>query len=224
MAKYFSAVDRDTLGTTIYYEIRSAILNGDFDPGDSIKIRDIAKQMGVSATPVRDALLQLVMERVLVMPSSREIRVPVISSNEFHEIRVLRVMLEGYAAEEAAKVITELDIKKLEEINSKIEKAFNRKNPKQALFHNRAFHSCLYGIAGMVVLEDVIDRLWLRLAPIIASWSSSASANDFTAHHYDVIEALKAGNGTAAKAAITGDIIEGGRKIEEAVTEFWPSS
>ncbi|MCB1716504.1 MAG: GntR family transcriptional regulator, partial [Candidatus Competibacteraceae bacterium] len=78
MAK-FGAVVRETLGTAVYNEIRNAILDGDFFPGDTVKIKQIAEEMGVSATPVRDALLQLVMERVLVMPSSREIRVPQIS-------------------------------------------------------------------------------------------------------------------------------------------------
>ena len=214
MAK-FSAVPRETLGATVYNEIRNAILDGDFHPGDSVKIRQIAEQMMVSATPVRDALLQLVMERALIMPSSREIRVPDITNKEFHEIRSLRVMLEGRAAEAAARVATPEDIKKLEEINAGIEKAFERKKPKQALAHNRAFHAYLYGIADMTVLMDVLDRLWLRMAPVIASWSEQADAYDFAGRHVIVIDALKRKDGAAARQAISEDIFEGGRKMEQ---------
>ena len=213
MAK-FGAVVRETLGTAVYNEIRNAILDGDFFPGDTVKIKQIAEEMGVSATPVRDALLQLVMERVLVMPSSREIRVPQMSRKEFQEIRTLRIMLEGYAAEEAAKCVTQTDIKELEDINAKIDKAFERGKPKLALSQNRAFHACLYSIAGMSILEDVLDRLWLRMAPLIASWAEAADVHDFTHFHLSVMDALKRGDGEAARKAIAEDILTGGEKIE----------
>ena len=214
MAK-FSTVPHETLRATVYNEVKNAILNGDFYPGDTVKIRQIAEQMGVSATPVRDALLHLVMERVLIMPNSREIRVADISDEEFHEIRSLRIMLEGEAAEAAATVATPQNIKKLEDINAKIEKAFERKKPKQALTHNRAFHAYLYGIANMTVLMDVVDRLWLRMAPVIASWSQQADADDFTEHHIIVIDRLKKKDGEAARKAIAEDIFMGGEKIKQ---------
>ena len=62
------------------------------------------------------------------MPNSREIRVADISDAEFHEIRSLRIMLEGEAAEAAAAVATPENIKKLEDINAKIEKRLNARN------------------------------------------------------------------------------------------------
>lgn len=209
----FKRVSRETLGTTVYNEIRDAILNGDFFPGDPVRIRQIAEQMGVSGTPVRDALLQLVMERVLVMPSAREIRVPLISRKEFDEIRTLRTMLEGHAAKVAADKATAMDIKRLEDLNGSIIKAFERGKPKQGLSYNRAFHAYLYGIAGMTVLDDVLDRLWLRMAPLIARWSYSADVEDFTGHHREVIEALRVSDGAATCKAISDDIVSGGEKI-----------
>lgn len=218
MAK-FSTVSRETLGTTVYNEIRNAILDGDFGPGDMVKIRQIAEQMGVSNTPVRDALLQLVMERVLVMPSSREISVPLISRQDFKEIRILRKMLEGLAAQEAANCATGADIKHLEEINDKIKKAFERNKPRQALSHNRAFHVHLYSIAGMNVLVDILDRLWLRMSPLISKWSERADVQEFTEHHNTVIEALKNKDGEAAARAIGEDIMYGGEKIENLIIE-----
>lgn len=214
MAK-FNIVTRETLGTTVYHQIRDAILNGDFYPDEPVKIKKIADEMGVSATPVRDALLQLVMERVLVMPSSREIRVPLITKADFHEIRTLRAMLEGYAAEMAALQVTTADIKKLEDLNARITKAFEANKPKQALSHNRAFHAYLYGIGNLPILEDVLDRLWLRMAPLIVNWLvDSADSSDFTDHHFQVIEALKNRDTKAAKQAIVDDIELGGQKIE----------
>ena len=216
----FSAVSRETLGTTVYNEIRNAILNGDFGPGEFVRIRHIAEQMGVSNTPVRDALLQLVMERVLIMPNSREIRVPLISRKDFDEIRILRTMLEGLTAEQAAKCTNDTDINRLEEINEKIRKAFDRNKPKQALSHNRAFHAYLYSIADMNVTIDILDRLWLRMAPLIAAWSETADIHDFSGHHVTVIDALKNKDGKTASKAISEDIMDGGKKIEALFTRY----
>jgi len=155
----FEAVSKETLGTTVYNRIRQAILNGDFRPGDKVKIREIAGQMAVSGTPVRDALLQLVMERALEMPSPREIRVPHLSGAELAEIRLLRVTLEGMAAEAAATRATAQDIARLEELNDTILTAFAEGDAHLALSHNRAFHSYLYRLSGMEVAAEILDRL-----------------------------------------------------------------
>ena len=215
MAK-FGTVSKDSLRTTVYSEIRDAILNGDFMPGEVVKIKQIAEQMGLSPTPVRDALLQLVMERILTMPSSREIRVPVVSKAELAEIQSLRILLEGNAAEVAAEKVTETEIKRLEDINTKIEKSYERGKTQQALSHNRSFHAFLYSCANMPVQEDILDRLWLRMSPMIVAWSDTADVHDFTDHHYDVLKALKAKNGCAARTAISDDISLGGQKIISA--------
>ncbi|EAP77291.1 GntR family transcriptional regulator [Roseovarius nubinhibens] len=211
----FEAVSKETLGTTVYNRIRQAILNGDFRPGDKVKIREIAGQMAVSGTPVRDALLQLVMERALEMPSPREIRVPHLSGAELAEIRLLRVTLEGMAAEAAAARATPQDIARLEELNDTILTAFAEGDAHLALSHNRAFHSHLYRLSGMEVAAEILDRLWLRMAPLIASWASYAEADDFVRHHYPVIDALKRGDGPAARQAIADDIVASGIKIDD---------
>ncbi|MFU1477711.1 GntR family transcriptional regulator [Roseovarius sp. C7] len=211
----FEAVSKETLGATVYNRIRQAILNGDYRPGDKVKIREIAGQMAVSGTPVRDALLQLVMERALEMPSPREIRVPHLSSADLAEIRLLRVTLEGMTAEAAATRATALDIARLEELNDTIVTAFAKGDAHQALSHNRAFHAELYRLSGMTVTAEILDRLWLRMAPLIASWSSHAEADDFVRHHFTVIDALKRGDGAAAREAIADDIVASGVKIDD---------
>ena len=71
----------------------------------------------------------------------------------------------------------------------------------------------------MTVLTDVVDRLWLRMAPAIAFWSQEADADDFTAHHILVIEALKQKDGGAARKAISEDIFMGGQKIAQMTSE-----
>ncbi len=218
MAK-FSAMPKETLGSSAYLKIRAAILEGDFEPDEILTIRAIAEQMGVSATPVRDALLQLVMERALIMPSAREIRVPLISNEEFKEIRNIRMMLEGYGAEMAVACATPAEIEALEDINDRIVGALKKKNIKRGLSLNRLFHSRLYGMAQLPVLQEILDKLWLRMSPIMRHGAVVADPQEFVEQHLEVIDALKKGDRAAARAAIASDIFVGGDRIEKALLQ-----
>src|SRR5882724_2860521 len=95
-------VEHISLATQVQREIRSAIVLGDLAPGARLTLRDVAQRVNASVTPVREAMLQLVAERVLSVGPGRTIIVPLLTRAQFLELRVVRVLLEGLAAEAAA--------------------------------------------------------------------------------------------------------------------------
>ena len=75
MTERFENVSYESKGDQIYSQLAQALVKGQLLPGERLKIRELSVQMGTSVTPVRDAILRLVQDGVLVMLSPRDIRV-----------------------------------------------------------------------------------------------------------------------------------------------------
>ena len=113
MTERFENVSYESKGDQIYSQLAQALVKGQLLPGERLKIRELSVQMGTSVTPVRDAILRLVQDGVLVMLSPRDIRVRRLTLEEYLEIRNIRVELEGMAASQAAMRATPADVERL---------------------------------------------------------------------------------------------------------------
>ncbi|MBV2143684.1 GntR family transcriptional regulator [Falsochrobactrum sp. TDYN1] len=187
-------------------------MSGALSPGSRLKIRDLADQMGVSVTPVRDAVLRLVNNGGLLFQSPRDIRVPVLERARYLEIRSIRMELEGLAAEQAAIYATTEDIAFLEALLQENEKALEASDYQQCLRMNQRFHFALCEIGNMPILRELLENLWLQMGPLISS-GYREGGRTMIEHHYSVVEAIKNADGTAARGAIRKDILEGGKVL-----------
>ena len=84
-------LESDNKGEIIYARLANDLMNGLLLPSERLKIRDLAEKMGTSVTPVRDAVLRLVQDGALIMPSPRDIRVRSLTLTEYLEIRSIRM-------------------------------------------------------------------------------------------------------------------------------------
>ena len=91
-----------SLRTRVYDSLRDALTAGQFTPGQKLSFRYIAGTLGVSLTPVREAIRRLVAEGALEMRPGRSVRVPLMTQAKILELRDMRLTLEGLAAEKAA--------------------------------------------------------------------------------------------------------------------------
>ena len=130
----------ETLSETTYAALTEALTQGRFQPGQRLKIRDLAAQLGTSVTPVRDAILRLVQDEALSFRSARDIRIPGLTLAEYLEIRTLRLALEGLAAAEAAKHAGPADIAGLESLLARHETAMQSVDWRAGLQANQEFH------------------------------------------------------------------------------------
>ncbi len=99
-------IERDNFTARAYQVLREALMEGRFPPGHRFKIRELAQMLGVSMTPVREALMQLVRERALEIMPGRSIEVSRLTLAQYLELRTIRSSLEGMAAEKAATRIS----------------------------------------------------------------------------------------------------------------------
>ena len=89
-----NGLTKDSLSAQVHRYLRQALMRGRFQPGEKIKLKEISDELGISATPVREALARLVSSGVLSQVDRRSVRVPVLHPDRYKEIRDLRVMLE----------------------------------------------------------------------------------------------------------------------------------
>ncbi|WP_374438073.1 GntR family transcriptional regulator [Pseudomonas panipatensis] len=207
------------LGSSVYALLREALITGRFQPDDKLRIRDLAQQLGTSVTPVRDAILQLAKEQALVLKTPKDIRVPVLTREQYLEIRSIRLALEGLAAETAASLVSAEQLQALEaNIRDNLD-AIHRDDLVEALKLNQGFHFALAEIAGMPLLRGFLDSLWMRTGPLIARAYGSFNERMAIEHHWEVLRALQQGDGAAARQAICTDILDGNEKMLEFIAQ-----
>lgn len=205
-------LDKTGLAAEVYDRLATALMSGELVPGTRLKIRDLAEEMEVSVTPVRDAVLRLVNNGGLSFRSPRDIRVPVLERAQYLEIRAIRLELEGLAAYRAAQFASSRDIQDLERIIADNEVALRAGDAKAALKLNQRFHLALPEIGRFATLAGILGNLWLRMGPLISS-GYIEGGRVMIDNHYPVLEAIKNANAEAARDAIRNDILSGGEVL-----------
>ncbi len=156
-----------SLRTQVYASLRDALTAGRFAPGQKLTFRFIAGTLGVSLTPVREAIRRLVAEGALEMQPSRSVRVPSMTRDRLLELRDIRTTLEGLATEKAARVATASQVAKLRRIAADLMVVRSRGDAAADRQKIREFHFALYAIANQPTLLQMIEGLWLRTGPYL---------------------------------------------------------
>ena len=199
-----------TTQAQVHGALREALISGYFQPGEEISLRRAAAALGTSVTPVREALRQLESDGALeVFGGNRVLRLPILSEAELTDIRDIRVNLEGFAADQAAGHITAAQLRLIANACALMHRAARTGDADLYLENNWRFHALIYRAAGRPVLMGLIEGMWLRMGPVIRL---AVAAPDHLARsmasHDAALQAARAGDATALKAAIVRDIAD----------------
>jgi DNA-binding GntR family transcriptional regulator len=158
----FLKIDMDTykpLREIVFTTMREAIINGDFKPGQRLMEVQLAEQMGVSRTPVREAIRKLELEGLVVMVPRKGAYVAGLSSEDVKEVLEIRAVLEGLAASLAAKNASDADIEQLQEIVEKFKNAAEEKDVVRLINFDSDFHDVMYRASKNKKLIQLISAL-----------------------------------------------------------------
>jgi len=200
--------ERDTLRLRVYRALARGLMAGMYRPGEAVTLRTLAKRLGTSAMPVREAVSRLIAERALVLLPNRSVIVPRMSRGRFAQLSRARKMLEGALAEAAAARATPELLQKLAAADDAMKACVAQDDFRGALTGNMAFHFTLYEAAGEEVLLPLIEMLWLQAGPFLALSLSMPGVHWTARHHQAVMAALRTADGPAARRAIEADIAE----------------
>ena len=189
-----------------YLRLRHALMVGAVSPGISITIRELADELGISATPVREALRQLASENALVTLKNRRIQVPEMTPTRLRELISLRCNLEVYAARRALPYINLVLIETVEAIDASINDAIEANDWISMVTLNQRFHSTIYLANPENVVMPMIESLWLQLGPFMGVAARSQDYFEIDDHHQKLTAALRSGDEDQVAAALENDI------------------
>ncbi len=197
------------LNASVYAELHKRIVTGHISPAHELSTRGLAGELGVSQTPVRDALSRLSAEGAVSIRSKRRVRVPEMTSERFDDLLRCRLLLEPEAAALALPLLKPADIERLREIDSQLDTAITQGDAAGYMQSNYDFHFTLYRVQPQKTLTQLIETLWLQFGPymrVVFGRVSSAKLND---SHQQAIKAIGSGDSAALRAAIASDIADG---------------
>lgn len=213
-------MQRENMTARIYREIKQKIMMGELRPGETITLRSITENLGVSQTPVREALLQLVSERALTLSPGKSVKVPELTVAQLQELRSIRLELECFAARRAMPHATPALIAELRSIHANLMDSRNQQLMAPVLARNFDFHFALYSAAQMPHLLFMIENLWVQTASYLSYLYTPPFPVLPNGHpHESIIAALESGNADALVREIRRDIEGHGELLIRHLTE-----
>lgn len=215
-------IERETVQDRVYSVLRDRLMRGGFEPGQKLKIAELATALGTSAMPVREALNRLTAERAIESMPNRSVRVPSLSKESLHDLMDARFAIEGLAVARAAANMDKDTLAMLREIIAAQSETDAEHVSEASAEQNRAFHFAIYRRSGSTVLLPIIESLWLQFGPYlrVASDRFDGREGRGTNFHVEMVAALAHGDAEAARKALESDI---GRAFNLVMTDpsFW---
>lgn len=188
--------------------IRQAIREGRLVPGQRLVVADLTRQFQVSAGPAREAISRLTGEGLVEVVPHRGATVRLLSTEQVREIFEVREVVEGLAARLAAEAVGASDeaAGKVRDSIAEMHDILARRSPEY-IEHNHRFHAMIYDLAGNVRARDVAAGLTLPIYRLrYHQLMDPAYAAVSAAEHTDIAEAILAGDGPRAEAAMRAHI------------------
>lgn len=179
------------LREVVFETIRNAIISGSLKPGERLMEVQMAERLGVSRTPIREAIRKLELEGLVIMLPRKGAFVADLSVKDLTEVLEIRAALEGLAAGLAVARIDEKEIEELEEISMKFHKAVEGNNLEELVYWDIQFHEAIFRASGNERLIQLNNNLREQVQRFREMYLKEANRPKETLkEHYDLVEAI----------------------------------
>ncbi|GIF66619.1 GntR family transcriptional regulator [Asanoa ishikariensis] len=203
-------------------QLRDRILGGEYIPGERLGEVDLAEKLGVSRTPVREALRRLAAEGLVDITPNKGARVIDYPRQDLEKIFEIRAHVEGLAARSAAESASTADIDRLDELATVLKERSEAGDLDEVYRLNAAYHATLNGLSGSAVLISTVGHL-IHSAVLLRTLHSfdPAARQRSVNHHLEIVAALRARDPDWAEAVMRAHLLSarasllGARRREE---------
>ncbi len=198
----FDIQNHRPLREMVYEELKMQILTGAIVPGTRMMEVELAETMGVSRTPIREAIRKLEKEGLVIIRPRRGAYASSISTQDMLEILEVRQNMEGLAAYFAASRMTPDQLDTLKQLSDKYNEAVNAGNTEDMIEYDTKFHRCIVDSCNNKVLVQMIEQLQemvLRFRYIY--YDTFRRAENMPEEHQAIYDAIACGDEDAARAA-----------------------
>jgi DNA-binding GntR family transcriptional regulator len=191
---------RESLRDSVAHALRAAVISGEMAPGEVYSAPMLGARFGVSATPVREAMLDLVREGLVISLPNKGFRVTEMSDEDLDNVTSLRLLIEPPTVRDVVTDIPAEDFAKLRALAEDIVVAAEAGNLIAYIEADRVFHVTLLAYSGNPRLVDVVSDLrsqtrLLGLTPLVESGRLGQSA----AEHHELLDLIEAGDADGAE-------------------------
>lgn len=208
-----------------YQAIRMAILSGDLAAGARLVETQLAEQLQVSRTPIREAIRQLQRENLVTADGNGAIRVAKLSVSDAMQLYDCRIALEQLSVSEACRNATVSHLEQLQQIIQQSEKAVeqqpNELTNHQLLHMDYQFHRLLAESSGNSWLVQILDQVFDKMAILrLRTLQHNPSVLDIRSEHRRIYEAVCDRNPIAANQAIQFHLISSKERVIQEIKQL----
>ncbi len=192
--------DNNSLRARVFTEIEQAILDEVFLPGDSLIEQKLSNSLGVSRTPVREALRQLELEGLVKMIPNKGAVVVGVSKKDIDDIYTIRMQIEGLAARWSAENITQEELNELREVVELQEFYVSKGDTVQVWHLDTKFHEIIYDTSRSRPLKSTLTNFHNHIKKARAmSFKTTGRAKLAVQEHRAILEAISQHNADLAE-------------------------
>jgi DNA-binding GntR family transcriptional regulator len=209
---------RQILADGVYDTIKGLLMDQSITPESRINIDKLARELQVSPTPVREALARLESEGLLTKAALRGYSAaPLLTLSSFTQLFELRLLLEPVIARKAAALLTEEDLRNLEQLvfeMREVQVGQSYQEYRQLAVADAAFHDILARACGNVFFQDTLERIHAHMH-LYRLYFHTGIATETIAEHREILNALRQRDAEAAARAMA-------RHLEQAHLRLSP--
>ncbi|MBQ4466854.1 MAG: GntR family transcriptional regulator [Firmicutes bacterium] len=196
----FSLQNHRPLREIVYEELKRQIMVGEIAPGTRMMEVDLADEMGVSRTPVREAIRKLEKEGLVTIEPRRGAYASDISAKDMVDVLEVRQDLEGMAAGLAAQKIAEGDILQLKDMTRRYKEAVEAGDIEEIIKQDEDFHKFIVGLSDnktLIKMVSQVQELALRFRYIY--YDDFSRFKNQPLEHQEIVEAIMSGDANSAR-------------------------
>ncbi|MGV0643030.1 GntR family transcriptional regulator [Mycolicibacterium sp. XJ879] len=209
---------RPQLAEDVARFVRSRIFDGSYAAGEYVRLDQLAAELGISVTPVREALLELKGEGLLAQQPRRGFVVLPVTGRDLTDVSNVQAYIGGELAARAAANISVEQLRDVEKIQTELEAAYAGDDDETVVRLNHEFHRAINVAADSPKLAQLMSQI-TRYAPesvfpTIAGWPEQSNQ-----HHRRVLAALEQRDEKLARAAMSEHLAAGAEPLIDHLTE-----
>lgn len=212
-----------TLRERIVDFIKDSVVSGRLKPGERVPEQEIAENLGISRTPIREAFRQLESEGFISVTPRKGAVVSPITDKDVREFYAIKSLLEGFAARTACEKLASKDIKKLEGFNAQMDKCAKKNDVKGFFRFDNQFHETFLKACGNDKLCALVHSLVQQFERFrITALSVPGRMKGSVRQHKDIIEAFRQRDSALVESLVRANAEKSGNILVEELLKEKP--
>jgi len=200
-------IDHPNLTDRVYQTLKDRIISQEIVVGSRLRDEELASQLGVSRTPVREALMHLAREGLVEVIPRSGTRVRTFTEQDIEDIFDVRISLEVLGIRKATPLLRQVDISRLRQMWEKAVTFIEKGDVRPMIEFDREMHSMIVEASGNRKLQEMMDSISQFVALFRNLGATTLGHDKFTHRLPEIVEALECRDGQAAAEALEEHII-----------------